>query len=49
VDVDKLSFIERWMLKNVQAPVGDFRDWEAITSWAAAIAEELQERDAAVV
>ncbi len=43
VDADKLSFIERWMLKNVKAPAGDFRDWDAITSWAAGIAEELKE------
>jgi menaquinone-dependent protoporphyrinogen oxidase len=40
-DVNKLNFIERWMLKNVKAPVGDFRDWEAITAWATAIAGEL--------
>jgi menaquinone-dependent protoporphyrinogen oxidase len=44
VDADKLNFIERWMLKNVQSPVGDFRDWDAITSWAAGIAEELKEK-----
>jgi len=43
VDVDKLNFIERWMLKNVKTPVGDYRDWEAIASWATAIAEELRE------
>jgi menaquinone-dependent protoporphyrinogen oxidase len=42
VDAGKLSFIERWMLKNVQAPAGDFRDWDAITSWATAIAAELK-------
>ena len=41
-DPDKMNFIERWMLKNVGASTGDFRDWEAITSWAKAIAEELQ-------
>jgi menaquinone-dependent protoporphyrinogen oxidase len=40
-DVNKLNFIEKWMIKNVKAPVGDFRDWEAITSWATAIAGEL--------
>jgi menaquinone-dependent protoporphyrinogen oxidase len=44
VDADKLNFIEKWMLKNVKAPVGDFRDWQAIVSWAAAIADELQGR-----
>ena len=43
VDANKLSSIEKWMLKNVQAPSGDFRDWEAITSWATAIAAELKE------
>jgi len=43
VDVGKLNFIEKWMLKNVKAPSGDFRDWDAITSWATAIADELRE------
>jgi len=42
VDVGKLNFIQKWALKNVKAPVGDFRDWEAITSWATAIAAELK-------
>jgi menaquinone-dependent protoporphyrinogen oxidase len=41
VDVGKLNFIEKWMLNNVKAGVGDFRDWETITSWAAAIGKEL--------
>jgi menaquinone-dependent protoporphyrinogen oxidase len=41
VDTKKLSLPERLILKGVKAPAGDFRDWEAITSWAAAIAEEL--------
>ena len=47
VDMNKLNFIEKWMLKNVKAPIGDFRDWEAITSWATAIADALQEPVAA--
>jgi menaquinone-dependent protoporphyrinogen oxidase len=42
VDAGKLNFLERWMLKNVPSPIGDYRDWEAVTAWAAAIAEELQ-------
>jgi menaquinone-dependent protoporphyrinogen oxidase len=46
-DVNKLNFLEKWMLKNVQAPVGDYRDWEAIAAWATAIANELQEAPAA--
>jgi menaquinone-dependent protoporphyrinogen oxidase len=43
VNVEKLNAIEKWMLKNVQAPTGDFRDWEAIASWATAIADTLKE------
>ena len=43
VDVEKLNFIQKWMIKNVKAPVGDFRDWEAITAWAMAIADVLKE------
>lgn len=42
LDGDKLNFIEKWMIKNVKAPIGDFRDWKVITSWAAAIADELK-------
>ncbi len=47
VDVNKLSFFEKWIVKNVKTPTGDYRDWEAITAWATAIAEELQEPVAA--
>jgi len=43
LELDKLNFFERWIIKKVKAPVGDFRDWNAITSWAAAIANELKE------
>jgi menaquinone-dependent protoporphyrinogen oxidase len=43
VDVNRLNFLHKWMIKNVGAPVGDFRDWEAITSWATAIADVLKE------
>ena len=39
----KLNFIEKWMLNNVKAPLGDFRDWDSITSWATAIADVLKE------
>lgn len=43
VDVGKLNFIEKWMLRNTKSPVGDFRDWEAITSWATAVADVLKQ------
>jgi menaquinone-dependent protoporphyrinogen oxidase len=42
LDADKLNFIEKFAIKQVKAPLGDFRDWEAITAWATAIAQELQ-------
>lgn len=42
LDTNELSIIEKWMIKKVKAPVGDFRDWETITAWATAIASELQ-------
>jgi len=40
---EKLSAIGRWMMKNVKAPLGDFRDWNAITVWAGTIAAKLKE------
>jgi menaquinone-dependent protoporphyrinogen oxidase len=39
---EKMNFLEKWMIKNVKSPLGDFRDWEAITKWAENIAEELK-------
>ena len=43
VDMDKLGFLEKRMIKGVKAPVGDFRDWEAIASWTQGIAEALEQ------
>lgn len=43
VNVDKLNFFEKWVLKNVKAASGDFRDWDAIASWARSIADALAE------
>ena len=43
VDTEKLNFIERSMVKNVDAPIGDFRDWDVITTWAEAVADALSE------
>ncbi|MBN2346733.1 MAG: flavodoxin domain-containing protein [Candidatus Aminicenantes bacterium] len=42
-DEAKASFFERWIMKKVKAPSGDFRDWPAIESWAGDIARVLQE------
>jgi menaquinone-dependent protoporphyrinogen oxidase len=43
LDLKKLNFIEKWMINNVKAPTGDFRDWDAITSWASSIAAALKQ------
>jgi menaquinone-dependent protoporphyrinogen oxidase len=41
---EKLSAINRWMMKKVKAPLGDFRDWNAISIWAGTIAAKLKEK-----
>jgi len=38
LDKDRLSFGERAMVTAMRAPIGDFRDWDEISSWAAEIA-----------
>ena len=35
---DALGFGERMVVKAVRAPGGDFRDWDEIQAWPAAIA-----------
>ena len=42
LDTKKLSLAEKLVIKGVKAPVGDYRQCEAITAWAAGIAEALQ-------
>jgi menaquinone-dependent protoporphyrinogen oxidase len=41
LDHHRLSFAERMMVKAVRAPEGDFRDWQAIETWAESIARDL--------
>ncbi len=42
VDMKKLNPVEKFMLKQMKAATGDFRDWEAITAWADGIADALE-------
>ena len=42
LDLTKLSLAEKLLIKGIKAPVGDFRDWDAITAWAMGIAEALK-------
>lgn len=37
-----LSFAERAIVRAVHAPYGDFRDWDAIRSWAEGIGSQLE-------
>lgn len=47
MEPEKLNFFERWIVNNIKSPTGDFRDWEAISAWAASIAETLLNERAA--
>jgi menaquinone-dependent protoporphyrinogen oxidase len=41
LDPKKMNLIEKWIIKNVKASLGDFRDWDAIDTWAKAISDAL--------
>ena len=41
IDPNKLSGFEKWIMKKVGAPLGDFRDWDMITDWAKSISAKL--------
>jgi menaquinone-dependent protoporphyrinogen oxidase len=36
-----LSFGERAMVTAMRAPVGDFRDWDAVAAWGAELAQQV--------
>jgi menaquinone-dependent protoporphyrinogen oxidase len=42
LDMKKLNFAERLLVKGIKAPVGDFRDWTSIRAWATEIANTVQ-------
>ncbi len=42
LDPEKLGFIERKMIGMVKSPTGDFRDWDAIASWAKGLPPVLE-------
>jgi menaquinone-dependent protoporphyrinogen oxidase len=43
LDEKNLNVIQKWMIKNVGASFGDFRDWDAITGWARSIAKAVKQ------
>ncbi len=42
LNLEKLNFAEKQIIKEFKSLVGDFRDWDAITRWAASIGAALQ-------
>jgi menaquinone-dependent protoporphyrinogen oxidase len=45
LDKSHLNFAERTMMRVIRADYGDFRDWDAVRSWARTIAVALGSRD----
>ena len=41
LDTDQLKFAEKLIVRALKAPVGDFRDWDSIHTWADGIAKAL--------
>ena len=46
LDKSKLNWCEKIAVRAAHASEGDYRDWQAIDEWAAAIARELQQERA---
>lgn len=42
IDPRKMGMLEKWVIKNVKAPTGDFRDWNLITAWAEKVVAALK-------
>ena len=38
---DRRNFAEKLITKALEAPFGDFRHWQAITTWVTSIGDEL--------
>ncbi len=43
IDMQTLGLGERLIVRALKAPVGDYRDWDAIAAWARGIAEALKQ------
>jgi menaquinone-dependent protoporphyrinogen oxidase len=43
IEMSKLNFAEKLIIKGVKAPIGDFRDWDMINDWADGITDALKD------
>ncbi len=46
-ELDKFGFVSRTILTKMEAPEGDFRDWDAIAAWTREVAPKLGAGEAA--
>jgi menaquinone-dependent protoporphyrinogen oxidase len=46
LNMRELNFAEKILIKGLGAPVGDFRNWESIETWALEIAETIKKEAA---
>ena len=42
IDMKKLRFAEKLIIRALKAPTGDFRDWDMINTWADGVATALK-------
>jgi menaquinone-dependent protoporphyrinogen oxidase len=42
LDPKNLNLPEKLILKGIKAPLGDFRDWQAVRAWAQTVADTLK-------
>jgi len=41
LDIGKMNFVERSLTSLMKVPTGDFRDWDAIATWARTLAGKM--------
>ena len=44
LSLETLNPFEKWIIKKVEAPEGDFRNWETIEQWATSTVSATQVR-----
>jgi menaquinone-dependent protoporphyrinogen oxidase len=46
LDESKLGFAEKLIVRALKAPLGDYRDWDAVQTWAGSIARVMEKTKA---